>query len=543
MSRLGAICWLAVCVAAFAGLWAPGAALEARAEGVASESTRLPGGLDPMSRPRELDLTAARLVAERARAEAPPPPAAGSPAGTHSESRMEIFNGYIGVLLAAFVVAVLVTPVMRRLGLSMGIIDRPDEARKQHKFPIAYLGGLAVYLGIMGGLAYYVIAERWPELHLMTPHDTAHAPAGPGPMIAIIFGLTVILLVGLLDDVVNVRPIQKVGGILIAAAALATQDVGTRVAAQVMTPIGEWLGNPALTWTIPLGGFGITFDLIYWTGIAVIAIFCLGACNAMNLIDGLDGLCSGVGAIAAAAILFIAVRLAAEDNGPLNGVTIVVSMAVLGACLGFLPHNFNPAVIFLGDAGSLMLGYALITMVLLMGHTGQTNLVLAGLVIFAVPIMDTALAIVRRKLAGQPISAADDQHLHHILKRSLGVKGAVLVLYLLGGMFGLLGILLSQSASRLTYTVTIVLALFIGMTAIKVARRKIFEEQAARLRAAEAAGLVPLGAVPGGVPGAVVAVGGAPGESARAGGSPPETKNAGGLGAGAGPGPGVAARS
>lgn len=540
MSRSGVRCWLAVCLAGLLALWAPGAVGDARGEAVASEAPRLTGWPEAAPRPLEPAGPGVRPITEGGRGQAAAPAAAGAARAAPGSARMEIFNGYIGVLLAAFVVSVLVTPVMRRLALSMGIIDRPDEARKQHRFPIAYLGGLAVYLGIMGGLAYFLIAERWPELHLMTPHESAHPPPGPGPMIAIIFGLTVILLVGLLDDVVNVRPIQKVGGILIAAAALATQDVGTRVAAQVMTPIGEWLGNPALTWTIPVGGFGITFDLIYWTGIAVIAIFCLGACNAMNLIDGLDGLCSGVGAIAAAAILFIAVRLAAEDNGPLNGVTIVVSMAVLGACLGFLPHNFNPAVIFLGDAGSLMLGYALITLVLLMGHTGQTNLVLAGLVIFAVPIMDTALAIVRRKLAGQPISAADDQHLHHILKRSLGVKGAVLVLYLLGGLFGLLGILLSQSASRLTYTVTIVLALFIGMTAIKVARRKIFEEQAARLRAAEAAGLVPSGgpARPGGVAGP----GGATGDPARSG-APPEGRQTGGVGPGGGPSPGVAARS
>jgi UDP-GlcNAc:undecaprenyl-phosphate GlcNAc-1-phosphate transferase len=423
------------------------------------------------------------------------PGSAGAKAAAWSlpASKLEIFSGYIGVMVAAFVVSVLSTPVMRRLAINIGVIDRPDEARKQHKFPIAYLGGMGVYLGILAGLAYYIIAERWPAMHLMTKHFSSWPDAGPGPIIAVIVGLTVILVVGLLDDVVNVAPLQKVGGVLIAAAALSTQDVGTRVAQQVLAPIGEWLGNPALRFEV-LPQYGLTIDVVYWTGVAVIAIFCLGACNAMNLIDGLDGLCSGIGAIAAACILFIAVRLAAEDNGPLNGLTIVLAMAVLGGCLGFLPHNFNPAVIFLGDAGSLMLGYAIIALVLMLGHQGQTNLVLAGLVIFAVPIMDTALAIVRRKLAGQKLSAADDQHLHHMFKRALGVKGAVLVLYGIGGTFGLLGIILSESASRLTYSVVIVLGLFIGMTAIKVARRRIFEEQASKLRAAEAVGLASAGA-------------------------------------------------
>ncbi|MBC7771392.1 MAG: undecaprenyl/decaprenyl-phosphate alpha-N-acetylglucosaminyl 1-phosphate transferase, partial [Pyrinomonadaceae bacterium] len=151
----------------------------------------------------------------------------------------------------------------------------------------------------------------------------------------------------------------------------------------------------------------------------------------------------------------------------------------LGACLGFLPHIFNPATIFLGDAGSLLLGFCTIVIVLTLGDTGKTHLVLAGLIMYAVPIIDTTLAIIRRKVSGKKISDADDQHLHHMLKRALGVKGAVLVLYGIAAGFGVLGIALSEGRGRVTYAIAVVFVSFIGVTSIKIARREQIERQAA----------------------------------------------------------------
>ena len=173
----------------------------------------------------------------------------------------------------------------------------------------------------------------------------------------------------------------------------------------------------------------------------------------------------------------MALTLAVYDDGPLDGARIILCLAMVGACLGFLPHNYNPASIFLGDAGSLMLGYLTIVIVLTLGDTGRTNLVLCGLIVFAVPIIDTSLAIVRRKLAGQSISSADDNHLHHILKRLMGVKGAVSVLYLMGGAFGVLGVAMQATKSRFVYALVLVAASFIGVIALKSARRKQIEEQ------------------------------------------------------------------
>ncbi len=404
--------------------------------------------------------------------------------------RLEIFHGYMGVFVISFLVALIATPIMRRLAIANGIIDRPTVARKIHRLPVAYLGGVAVYLGILAGIlfAYTQPYHGWISFHASKGHETALPGGVP---ISVLLGMTVIMLCGLIDDVVGIDPRAKVAGQLFAAAALATQDVGVKVAAGVLIPLAKAIGIGTQTvggfetvmFSIPLpaeiGGFdAITIDVVYWVGTAVIAMFVLGACNASNLVDGLDGLLSGTTAIAAGGLLLVALMLAARDDGPLDGARIVLCLALLGGCLGFLPHNFNPATIFLGDSGSLMLGYLTIVVVLMLGDTGKTYLVLAGLIIYAIPIIDTTLAIVRRKISGKKISDADDQHLHHMLKRALGVKGAVFVLYGIGIGFAMLGIALSAGRGRVTYALTLVFAAFIGVTSFKVARRAHHERQA-----------------------------------------------------------------
>ncbi len=415
----------------------------------------------------------------------------GGVSGGHA-SMLDIFGGYIGVFATAFLVTLAVTPLMRRLAIANGIIDRPDEARKMHKVPIAYLGGLAVFLGILSGIVFTYAA---PLHGLLGAHTTKYLGEVGLPQhvpLTIVIGMAIITVIGLLDDVANISPWQKVGGQLFAAALLAMENVGVKVAYQVLYPLGKTLGYGGeiaattkwVLFSVPGPGGPYEFDLIYWAGTAIIALFVLGACNASNLIDGLDGLLTGVTAISTGGLLILSLSLAALDSGPLDGARIVLCLAVLGACLGFLPYNFNPAAIFLGDCGSLLLGFCTIVIVLTLGDRGQTNLVLAGLVIYAIPILDTALAIIRRKLSGKSIADADDQHLHHMFKRALGVKGAVFVMYGLATMFVVLGILLTFGKARITYAVVAVVALFICVTAIKIARRRALEEQIARLSAA-----------------------------------------------------------
>lgn len=414
-------------------------------------------------------------------------------------TRLDIFHGYMWVFAAAFIVTLASTPFMRRLAIKHGIVDRPSEARKIHRVPIAYLGGVAVYLGILAGIVFSYAA---PFHQLIDFHHSAKPPSAlaGGVPLSVVLGMTVIMLCGLIDDVVGIDPRAKLAGQLFAAAALATEDVGVRVAAGLVVPFAKAIGVPitmmdgfeTIAFSIPVGMFGITdipVDIVYWIGTAVIAVFVLGACNASNLIDGLDGLLSGVTAIASIGLLIIALMLALVDDGArgtganLDPPRIILCLSLLGACLGFLPHNFNPATIFLGDAGSLLLGFVTITIVLTLGTTGQTHLVLAGLIIYAIPIIDTTLAIARRKIAGKRISDADDQHLHHMLRRALGVKGAVFALYGIGVAFAILGVMLSEERGRSTYALIMLFAAFIGVTSFKIARRGAMEAQ---MREAEA---------------------------------------------------------
>ncbi len=409
--------------------------------------------------------------------------------------RTGVLHGYVMVFTIAFLVTLLVTPLIRRLALAHGVVDRPTEARKIHRVPIAYLGGVAVYLGLMAGIVYSYLATVQPGL--LDFHATRYLDAeGDHPIVplSVVFGLTLIMMLGLIDDVMGIAPRLKVGGQLVAAAALAATDVGVKVAAGVVMPLAHAIGlhteilgtTETVAFHIPLptpvlGVDSIPIDLVYWAGTAVIAVFVLGACNASNLIDGLDGLLSGTTAIASVGLLVIALGMAVADDGPRDGPRIILCLALLGACLGFLPHNFNPATIFLGDAGSLLLGFNTIVIVLMLGDQGQTKLVVAGLIIYAIPIIDTVLAIVRRKLAGKAISDADDQHLHHMLKRALGVKGAVFALYGIGAVFAGLGVALSMGRARVIYAIATVIAAFVGVTAIKIARKKQLEEHALRL--------------------------------------------------------------
>ena len=419
---------------------------------------------------------------------------------------LDVFNGYAGVLVVSFLLSLIATPIMRHLALANGVIDHPSDPRKVHRMPIAYLGGAAVYLGIMGGLLFSYLGVHQP--FLVEYHDLPPVAFGaPDPRFVppwILLGITVIMVIGLIDDVTGISPRVKIGGQLLAAAALAYGDIGVKVAAGLLGPtIGQLVGNPELMFSIPLGaeyplvGSVIEISVIYWTGTAVIAVFVLGACNASNLIDGLDGLLSGTTAIATVGLLAISLLVVFTDPGPRDAQRIILCMALLGGCLGFLPHNFNPATIFLGDCGSLMLGYTTIVIILMLGDTGRTDLVVAGLIVYAIPIIDTVLAIVRRKMAGKSMSDADSDHLHHMLKRAFGVKGAVFVLYGMGLGFATIGVLLAASGVRFVYTLALLVVSFIVVYSTKIARRKAHEEQSMRSAIPPASsGLEPTPATP-----------------------------------------------
>lgn len=390
---------------------------------------------------------------------------------------VELLNSYAIVFVSAFVVTLLATPIVRMLALRHNVTDLPDNLRKAHARPIPHLGGIAVFLGLTAALAVSYLQG-----------DAVASGFRPVP-IAFVLGMVAITVTGVADDIWGWDPRLKVAGQLVAAAALAMEGVGVKVAAGVLRPMAAWvdplLGSTDLVFRVPVPGGDVTIDCVYWAGTAVIALFVVGGCNAANLIDGLDGLLSGVVAVVALGLLAISLMLAfhpptwAVEEESLAGARIVLCLALLGAVLGFLPHNFNPATIFLGDGGSQLLGYVCVVVILMLGEWGQTHLVIAGLIVFAVPIIDTILAIVRRWLAGRPMSSADDQHVHHQLKRGLGgVKPAVFAMYGVSLAFAAVGVTLAALVTltklrvRVVYAVVLVLFGFIAVIAVKAARRQ-----------------------------------------------------------------------
>ena len=418
----------------------------------------------------------------------------GSPAGTalgQPPTAGQVLNGYLFVFVAAFLISILATPLVRRLALRSGVVDWPDQARKAHREPVAYLGGVAVFLGLVGGIvASYFLAGYRPGL-------------APVP-INIVFAMAVIMFTGLADDIFRWDPNLKLAGQFFTAAIVALDEqIGGRVAAGLLRPLERGLASLFDAPLLDLANFDVVpgsgvceVDLIYIAGAVVVASFVLGACNAANLIDGLDGLLTGSVAVMAAALLVISVMVATRADpkivGHLSGARVVLCFALLGATLGFLPHNFKPATIFLGDAGSLLLGFCVIVIVLLLGETGQTHLVFAGLIVFGVPILDTTLAIIRRRLNGTPISAPDANHLHHMLKRTrLGVLGAVFVLYGVSVIFALVAILLVFLRARVVYALVLVLGGFIVVTGIKAARRKQRQVEVERVKTLRGVGTAP----------------------------------------------------
>jgi UDP-GlcNAc:undecaprenyl-phosphate GlcNAc-1-phosphate transferase len=204
------------------------------------------------------------------------------------------------------------------------------------------------------------------------------------------------------------------------------------------------------------------YEAVLLTTSAVLVIMVVvGCCNATNLLDGLDGLCGGVTAVIAAGFLFVAVHLAMFGGGVntnWDALRVILGLALLGAVLGFIPFNFNPASIFMGDTGSMFLGYACAVTIVLMAQE-RSKWFLASMVMFALPVLDTSLAFARRWIARRPLFSADAQHFHHqLVARGFTVKQTVLISYALAIVFAGLGAMMVYTRTR--YAVAIYLVTF-----------------------------------------------------------------------------------
>lgn len=313
--------------------------------------------------------------------------------------RNEVQHLMLEVYVLAFTVALmatyLLTPYVKELAIRVGAMDAPD-ARKVHTRPIPRMGGLAIYAGfILACLASLHV--NWEILGLM-------------------LGGTVILAVGIVDDMKQISPKAKLLGQIAAAGVLVL--FGIRI---------EWLTNP----------FGGMIYLSYLS-IPLTIFWVVGLTNTLNLIDGLDGLAAGVSTIASFTILLVA----AQQN---FWTVAILTAALAGSALGFLQHNFNPAKIFMGDTGSMFLGYMLAAVsVLGTVKSAATIALVVPAVALGLPIMDTAFAIIRRYLSGQPIFKPDKGHLHHrLLAMGLSQRQAVLLMYLISGCLGVSAVILT----------------------------------------------------------------------------------------------------
>jgi len=387
---------------------------------------------------------------------------------------VEILNSFAPVFIAGFLVTLAATPVVRWLAFEFGVIDKPDGKRKVHTAPIAYLGGLAVFVGFLAAMFAALVAV-----------DGSAEDLAPVPL-SILIGAVAIALTGLADDIWKWDARLKIAGQLVAAAALAYSNIGIGAVTGVLSP---FLGMPDDTLFTVAGTDVPVGMLYYWIGTGFLGFVIIAGCNAANLIDGLDGLLTGSATIMSMGFLAMGLLVAstvAIDNpsSSLVGVRVALALALLGTTLGFLPWNFNPAIIFLGDCGSLLIGYLCVTIVLLFGEDGPPSLVVAGFIVFGLPIADTTLAIIRRKVSGVPMNTPDAQHIHHQVKRFFAsVRKAVFALYGITASFTLIGValtavlLLTETRVLVVYAVG---AAFFGIlvaVAVKIALIQRWIEQ------------------------------------------------------------------
>ena len=283
-------------------------------------------------------------------------------------------------LLAMFVSYVL-TPYIKKLAFKIGAVDKPD-MRKVHKRIMPRLGGLAIYI------AFVIACLASMELTM--------------DLVGILIGGTMITVLGVLDDVYQLPAKVKLLGQIAAACVLVLFDI--RI---------EWVNNP-------LGGF-FYLDML---SIPFTILWVISFTNVVNLIDGLDGLAAGVSAIASLTVILVAIQMGYFH-------VALLTAALAGAIIGFIRYNFNPATIFMGDTGSMFLGYMLAAISIYGAvKTATTIALIVPAIALGLPILDTAFAIMRRYVNGKPIFQPDKGHLHHrLLDTGMSHKEVVLFMY------------------------------------------------------------------------------------------------------------------
>lgn len=328
------------------------------------------------------------------------------------------------MVFSIFLFVAFMVPFVKKIAEHVGAMDIPNE-RKVHTKPMPRLGGLAIYFGFL--LGYMLFGE----------HSLI--------MNAILIGSFIIVLTGVIDDI---KPLTA-----------ATKFIGQLAAALIVVCYGNLLLKD-------VSAFGIYINFS-WLSYPITVFFILGCINCMNLIDGLDGLAGGI-----SAIYFLTIGIIAAIGGS-TGLDFVLSFVMFGATLGFLVHNFYPASIFMGDSGSMFLGF-IISVVALLGfkNVTMTSLIIP-LLVLAIPILDTLFAIIRRALKGQNIAKPDKFHIHHqLLNRNFSQRATVLIIYVVDLLFAFASIVYVLKDAMLGYIIygilLVIVVAFVAKTNVVV---------------------------------------------------------------------------
>lgn len=338
--------------------------------------------------------------------------------------------------VASFIITVVLTPFVRRLAIANNIVDQPG-GRRINKEPMPRMGGTAIVVSFW--LTVLVAAFFFPEVLNFTDQRILGIDRN---LFGVLLGAIILVTTGVIDDIYSLSPIQKLIAQVVAAACVPLFGIHI-----------QWLAHP-------LGGPDIQLPL--WIDNILIIIWIFSIINVVNWLDGLDGLAAGISTIAALILFFLSIAVFVNQPA-----TAFLAIVLFGCCLGFLPYNFNPAKIFMGDSGSMFLGYTLAILAIISGG----KLATAGLIL-GVPILDAAWVILRRITSGQAPWKADRKHLHHrLLDAGLSQRQTVSLYWGFSALFG--GIALASQ----TYGKVIIGLAVIAVMAILGSTLVYFEKQ------------------------------------------------------------------
>lgn len=345
-------------------------------------------------------------------------------------------NIAIGFFIA-FIVTMMATPYTIKIAKKIGAVDVPKDKRRMHTREMPKFGGPAVILGVIVSVIYLIIITSMEgSINLFSEEDYGKK------LIGVILGTIVITVVGILDDTKNLKPLVKL--------------LGQVIAAGIVITFGVKIEHVTIPFLYQIG-LSEAFSVI------LTAVWIVGITNAINLIDGLDGLSSGITLISSISLLIIFLL----NGSPI--LAIILVSALIGALVGFLPFNFAPAKTFIGDTGSNFLGFMLaIISIIGVAKTYTMAVIVLPVIVLGFPIFDVLCAIIRRLIKGKSLKAvfmADKGHLHHrLVAKGFSQKQAVLILYGLSASFGIFAVILLDSGiwKAVSFLLMVIVAVAVG---------------------------------------------------------------------------------